>query len=125
VGGDTEEEQNAVLAEVGPYAWYGGLGIGNSGDTTHEVGQKLPNAIGAYDMSGNVYEWCWDWYAETYETSAPFTDADTRGPDQGAKRIVRGGNFESSDYYLGTSRRESFGSHLTSWGRGLRLVRGQ
>ena len=43
------------------YAWYGA----NSNNKTHEVKKKLPNGYGLYDMSGNVWEWCWDWYNDS------------------------------------------------------------
>ena len=70
---------------VDEVAWYGE----NSGKTTHEVGQKKPNAWGIYDMHGNVFEWCRDWYGE-YPTSEA---NDPQGPDNGSKRVERGGYY--------------------------------
>jgi len=68
------------------YMWYDY----NSAGTTHEVGKKLPNAWGLYDMHGNVYEWCWDWL-DDYELGV----ADPKGPGApsgyGAYRVFRGG----------------------------------
>ncbi|MDR2095138.1 MAG: SUMF1/EgtB/PvdO family nonheme iron enzyme [Treponema sp.] len=68
-------------------AWY----RGNSGSKTHEAAGKAPNSLGLYDMSGNVGEWCWDWYA-AYTSR---TQTDPRGAAAGAERSVRGGAWDS------------------------------
>ena len=62
-------------------AWYGY----NSGDKTHHVATKLPNELGIYDMSGNVSEWCSDWY-EKYSSGA---QANPKGPYDGSHRVIR------------------------------------
>ena len=71
---------------LGDYAWWGG----NSDGTTHPVGQKKPNAWGLYDMHGNVWEWCADWYGEY--PAGPATDP--FGPATGSGlRVLRGGAY--------------------------------
>lgn len=75
-------EDETVLGE---YAWF----IGNSGGQTHAVGQKKPNAWGLYDMHGNVYEWCADWFDDEYYRVPPL--ADPPGPVSGTFRVLRGG----------------------------------
>lgn len=68
-------------------AWHDG----NSAEKTHAVAQKQPNELGLYDMSGNVEEWCADWYGEDYYQTSP--DVDPQGPDTGRLRVLRGGSW--------------------------------
>lgn len=96
-------------------AWY----YGNSGSTTHPVGQKQPNELGVYDMSGNVWEWCQDWYDSNYYSSSPQTNP--AGPSSGSYRVLRGGSWFNNAGHCRVSNRDDY---FPSWGAddcGLRL----
>ena len=84
-------------------AWYGN----NSGDKAHPVATKLPNELGIYDMSGNLSEWCSDWYGD-YSSGA---QTNPKGPYDGSDRVIRGGN----KFRFGGARscRSSYRSHFS------------
>jgi formylglycine-generating enzyme required for sulfatase activity len=101
---------------LGDYAWYNA----NSGNTTHPVGQKKPNAWGLYDMHGNVFEWCSDWYGEYAAGPA----ADPTGPATGSDRVLRGGCWFSNPLPCRSAGRLASGQghRHTINGFGLRVV---
>jgi formylglycine-generating enzyme required for sulfatase activity len=107
-------DEESSLAD---YGWYDG----NSGNRTHPVGTKKPNAWGLYDCHGNVWEWCGDWHDEYSHGWWP--KADPTGPVTGAFRVLRGGSWRSYAGYCRSTDRQGIGpAGYRSCDGGFRLV---
>ena len=98
------------------YAWYND----NSGEKTHSVGQKKPNALGLYDMHGNVWEWCQDWYDSDYYKNS--TSVDPKGRSTGSTRILRGGGWMSGPRDCRSAYRLGSDPDYRWYGIGFRVV---
>ena len=90
----------------------------NSKSKTHTVGQKAPNELGIYDMNGNVWEMCQDWYGE-YRNSA---QSNPKGPNSGSERVLRGGSCGVSAMFCRISKRYKISPDEGHYGVGFRLA---
>ena len=110
------DEKYAGGNDLGRVAWY----RSNSGSSTHTVCGKAANGLGLYDMTGNVWEWCLDWYGKNYYSSSP-TD-NPQGPSSGSLRVNRGGSWDYYPWGLRSAYRSRYVSSSRYISLGFRLV---
>ena len=103
------------MNKIGNYAWYSS----NSNRSSNPAGSKLPNELGLFDMSGNVWEWIWDWYG-VYPTGA---EADYRGAASGSRRVRRGGGWGNSAQDCTVALRLNGEPQFQNRASGFRVVR--
>ena len=102
--------------DIDEVAWF----ISNT-KNKQPVGKKKPNALGIYDMSGNVWEWCSDWYHDDYFLIAE--NSNPKGPEYGTEKVCRGGSWFSNDIYCTPSRRYKLNPDYKDTNFGFRCVK--
>lgn len=138
-GSSYSDFQNAGLDAVGWYYYNTGNGTTSNSDTssgtagygTHQVGKKTYNKLGIYDMSGNVFEWCWDWYNDSVTSNdsaytkngVVINPAGPTGASGGSDRVGRGGSWCDLAYSCSVCIRYDYYPFSRSFIRGFRVVR--
>lgn len=107
---------------LGDYAWFRDNSyewVETHAEGTNEVGTRQPNALGLYDMSGNVWEWCWDIFGAYTASSA----VDPKGSSTGSERVIRGGSWTDKDVECRNANRLSRSPSWINRNQGFRVVR--
>ena len=100
-GNRSQGKTYAGSNSLGLVGWF----FTNSGNQTHAVGQKQPNELGIYDMSGNVLEWCHDWFASNYYSQSPANNPVNQEVGDRLNRVLRGGSWVDDPFLCRSAHR--------------------
>ena len=114
-GGVNTTNRFAGSNDPDPVAWF----YENSGTMSHQIGQKAPNELDLYDMSGNVMEWCWDWQG-AYTAAAK---ENPHGPSSGLYKVIRGGGWSYAIAYCNVAHRHNNLPYYRGVNLGFRVAR--
>ncbi|HOJ63341.1 MAG TPA: SUMF1/EgtB/PvdO family nonheme iron enzyme [Spirochaetota bacterium] len=105
--------------EIEKVAWFGKT----PKEGTNPVGKLQPNELGIYDMNGNIFEWCWDWYDVTYYSKSP--KENPTGPEKGEAKVMRGGSWDRAANFMSVSTRNSINLWFSSRINGFRICKNE
>ena len=119
-----DEDPNETSCNFGDFGTFGDIKVPWNADTyTQPVGSYPPNNYGLYDMAGNVWEWCADWYDGDYYSSSP--DRNPTGPESGTLRVARGGSWDHPSDFVRVAYRNYAGPAVTLCLFGFRCAASQ
>jgi formylglycine-generating enzyme required for sulfatase activity len=120
VNGFGNVQDASLEAEFSNLAFFSPFPFNDGAAFTSVAGKYKPNAYGLYDMHGNVWEWCSDWYDEKYYASSPATDP--KGPDSGSFRVLRGGSWYDVPFLVRCALRNGSTPDFRDDDLGIRVV---